>query len=66
MNTRPRSITVIGWVFIAVGSLGIVKDLLPVASRQASQDIDTHADLLRRGTARAAPMLCQEVNPVRT
>ena len=30
MNRRPRPFTVIGWLFIVVGSAGILKDLLPM------------------------------------
>jgi uncharacterized membrane protein YbaN (DUF454 family) len=31
MNKRPRSITVISWIFIAIGSIGLLTSLLPQA-----------------------------------
>lgn len=48
MNKRPRSIAVIAWLFIAVGCLGILKDVLPLATPHASQRI---ADLHSQGAA---------------
>ena len=39
MTIRPRSITVIGWGFIVVGCLGILKDMLPLVTFGPSQGL---------------------------
>ena len=39
MNKRPRSITVISWIFIAVGSITLVTGLLPNVNTTAAQRI---------------------------
>ena len=39
MNKRPRSITIISWIFIAVGSIGLLIGLLPSADITAAQRI---------------------------
>ena len=54
---RPRAITVIAWLFIAVGSAGLIKDLWPLVTPQASQQIaklkaDGFADLAPAWTSR--------------
>jgi hypothetical protein len=36
MNTRPRSITVVSWLFIAAGGVGLVYHLSELASRRPS------------------------------
>jgi len=38
-RTRPRAITILAWLFIAVGAAGILKDVWPLATPQAGQQI---------------------------
>jgi len=52
MSTRPRSITLIGWLFIAVGCFGILKDLLPLVTPGAAQAI---SDLRAQGLTELGP-----------
>jgi len=37
MKKRPISITVIGWIFISVGCVGLVRGLLPLVDAAASR-----------------------------
>ena len=37
MNKRPRSITVISWIFIALGSIGFLASLLPYVDADSAQ-----------------------------
>jgi hypothetical protein len=39
MNKRPRSITVISWIFIAFGSIALLTGLLPSVNTTAAQRI---------------------------
>ncbi|MGE0353618.1 MAG: hypothetical protein AB7I33_03385 [Gemmatimonadales bacterium] len=39
MKPRPRSITVIGWLFIAVGAAGLLKDLWPLLTPDAGNHL---------------------------
>jgi hypothetical protein len=39
MDKRPRSITVISWIFIAVGSVSLLASLLPLVDTVAAQQI---------------------------
>jgi len=54
---RPRAITLIAWLFIAVGTAGLLKDLWPLATPQAAPQIaklkaDGFADLGPAWTSR--------------
>jgi hypothetical protein len=45
MNKRPPSITVISWIFIVVGSIGLLSSLLSVVNTEASHritDLEAH------------------------
>jgi hypothetical protein len=37
--TRPRTITVVAWVFIAVGAAGLFKDLWPLVTSNAAEQM---------------------------
>lgn len=37
MNKRPRSITIISWIFIAVGAISLLNDLLPLVDHAAAR-----------------------------
>lgn len=37
VHGRPRAITLIGWLFIAVGAIGILKDVVPFVTDHARQ-----------------------------
>ena len=50
LNRRPAAVTVVAWLFIATGALGLVKDWLPLLGSNAAQ----HAAGLR---AEGAAML---------
>ena len=39
MNKRPRSITIISWIFIALGSIALISGLLPFVNTTAAQRI---------------------------
>lgn len=39
MDKRPRSITIISWIFIAFGSIGFLASLLPYVDAPAAQRI---------------------------
>ena len=52
MSTRPRSITLIGWLFITVGCLGVLMDLLPLVTHNTSQEF---AGLRREGASEFGP-----------
>jgi hypothetical protein len=39
MNKRPTSITVLGWLFIAFGSIALLSNLLPLVNSSATQRI---------------------------
>lgn len=39
MNPRPRSITIISWLFIVLGSIGLLYGLLPFGDHTLSQRI---------------------------
>ena len=36
---RPRAITLIGWLFVAVGAAGLLKDLWPLLTSEAAQQL---------------------------
>jgi hypothetical protein len=62
MMQRPRSITVIAWIFIAVGTAGLLKDLLPLLSPNAASQLaklkaDGLADLGPAWTSRLLAIL---------
>lgn len=62
MNERPRSLTVIGWLFIAVGAGGILKDVLPLLTPDAARQLaklraDGLADLGPAWTSRALAVI---------
>jgi hypothetical protein len=39
MSNRPRHITVIGWLFIAVGAAAMLKDVLPLLTSNAAEQL---------------------------
>lgn len=39
MNKRPRSITVVSWIFIVLGAIGLVASLLPYFNATSAQRI---------------------------
>jgi len=39
MMQRPRSITAIGWLFIAVGTAGLLNDVWPLLTADAAQQL---------------------------
>jgi hypothetical protein len=39
MTPRPRAISVLGWLFIVVGSAGILKDVLPLMTANSAQQV---------------------------
>jgi hypothetical protein len=45
---RPRGLTIVGWLFIAVGSIGLLVDWLPLLTTRAAQQL---ADLMVEGVA---------------
>lgn len=54
----PRSITVVAWIFIAVGAAGLLKDLVPLLSDAAKQLAKLRADgLADLGPAWASRLL---------
>ena len=58
MMRRPPAITAIGWLFIIVGSAGLLKDLWPLLTSEAAQQLaklkaDGLADLGPAWTTRA-------------
>jgi hypothetical protein len=38
-RSRPRSITLIGWIFIAVGAVGILKDVMPLVTPDGARHL---------------------------
>jgi len=46
MNARPRSITIIGWIFILSGSIALFSGLLPffrgITSAQLGEELKSH------------------------
>lgn len=44
MTTRPRSITVIGWLFIVVGSAGILRDAYELATDGTHRSAELEAE----------------------
>lgn len=59
---RPRSITMIGWLFIAVGAAGLLKDVWPLLTGDAAQQLaklkaDGLADLGPAWTSRLLAIL---------
>lgn len=59
---RPRSITVIGWLFIAVGTAGLLNDVWPLLTSDAAQQLaklkaDGLADLGPAWTSRLLAIL---------
>jgi hypothetical protein len=54
MQSRPRSLAIIGWTFIAVGALGILKDVWPLFTANAAQHL---AGLLTNVWTDLAPAL---------
>ncbi|HET9293115.1 MAG TPA: hypothetical protein VFO06_02410 [Gemmatimonadales bacterium] len=38
-RSRPRSITLIGWIFIAVGAVGILKDVVPLVTTDGARQL---------------------------
>ena len=49
---RPRAITLIGWLFIAVGAIGILKDVVPLATTDHASQL---AALRAQGIAELGP-----------
>jgi len=45
---RPRGLTIVGWLFIGVGSIGLLVDWLPLLTARAAQHL---ADLMVEGVA---------------
>lgn len=37
--TRPRTITLVAWIFIAAGAAGLLKDLWPLATSHAAEQL---------------------------
>lgn len=40
-QARPRSITLIGWIFIAVGAIGVLKDVVPLVMPNGARHLAT-------------------------
>lgn len=62
MMQRPRSITVIAWIFLVVGAVGLLKDLWPLLSANAVSQLaklkaDGLADLGPAWTSRLLAIL---------
>jgi hypothetical protein len=51
-RTRPRSITLIGWIFIAVGAVGLLKDVVPLVVPGGARHL---AALRAQGLAELGP-----------
>jgi len=49
---RPRAITLIGWLFIAVGAIGILKDVVPLMSPDHGRQL---AALRAQGVSELGP-----------
>lgn len=45
---RPRGLTIVGWLFIAIGSIGLLIDWLPLVTARAAQHL---ANLMVEGVA---------------
>lgn len=39
MRQRPRSITLVGWLFIAVGTVGLLNDVWPLLTADAARQL---------------------------
>jgi hypothetical protein len=62
MTRRPRFLTIIGWLFVAVGTAGMLNDLLPLLTSDAARQIaklraDGPADLGPAWTSRLLAIL---------
>ncbi len=58
MSRRPRTITVIGWLFIAVGAVGLTYHLLPQQVAEFKARHGTAAELVWVCAVRAVAVLC--------
>lgn len=52
MTKRPGSLTLVGWLFIAVGSVGLLSDLAPLVTSRATEHL---AELKAEGWADLGP-----------
>lgn len=62
MPTRPGSLTLVGWLFIATGSLGLLRDVAPLVTSNAAEHLaklkaEGWADLGPAWTSRALAVL---------
>ncbi len=61
MNPRPRSITIISWVFIAFGSVAILANVVPVARPAAGQRL---ADVATQNLSELWPLYLSQIAAV--